>query len=322
MHLSEQSRPELTEVEIDPRRAALNAELYCFLLDKTAQEAERYAGRRIRESSEKYAETYRRSRIGIEDSYFLLTHQEKILDSYGEEGESFKQIAREIVHEADDRRRQLELAGSDKSSGQRILLALRLQVKQRRMSEQQRSRLYRATGYSNEESQLISRRIGKSLALTAITGAIFTPATAAVVAYGKSHPFLGESLTSTENLLALGTSYALHYGAVYKNGISNHDLLREEKIGTSPNVYATSMYYLLKKLAPEHKRLQDLAIAAGSIAPTAVPEALIFLPTLFSATTGPSIVVGRNIFGAGLNLAQTKINDAWRNKAVAKDSTK
>lgn len=312
--------PDQTEsfIVISPQKAAVNANLYCFLLDTISEHANRYATQRVVESPERFIEAYERSRIGIEDIYFSLKLQQQIPGFYGEEAESFRKIASGLVVKITKRQNALEQNSNNITMSHRLLLAAKLQLRQRQMSAQQRVRLYEAIGYSQTEAALITKSLVKSLALSTATGLLFTAVTGTVVASSKIHPFLGSDVYSPENMLALGVSYVMHYGAAIKNASTNVELLRNEAVGTSPNIYATSLYFLLKKLAPEHESFQKAAIIAGSLAPTAVPEA-IFLPVLFASPAGPSIVVGRNVLGSGLNLLQTKTNTFWGNRARKKN---
>jgi hypothetical protein len=96
-------------------------------------------------------------------------------------------------------------------------------------------------------------------------------------------------------------SFVLDYATSFVDGWQNLRLLRNPKIGTSPNFIATSAYYTAEKVIPNRKTIKGFATA---IMPSFISEnPPLFIAGLTSEQMLTKVAMGR-IFTAGITAAQ------------------
>jgi hypothetical protein len=113
-------------------------------------------------------------------------------------------------------------------------------------------------------------------------------------------PCVKEVVESSPNAMFFG-SFALDYGASFLDGLQNLRLLRNPKIGTSPNIAGTIAFYTAEKVIPKRRTIKSLVTAMG---PSLISENPgFFFAGLFDEQMRSKIAMTK-LFTAGVTLAQ------------------
>ncbi len=209
--------------------------------------------------------------------------------------------------------KELRLASASKISNlERVRTAIKARKKLKQLSDNQRTILLSIAGYSEQtEGKKIAKKISKSGVYMAIAGIPYTLGTIGAIALEKARPLvqLG-NISNRSTQLTIALSYLLSYSAAYVNSQTNLRLLRDTNINTCPNIFATGLYFMLKKLVPESELMADLGVRLGTFAPGIIQEPAV-ISSLFIPILGPQAVLARNVAGAVLNAGQAGINEVW-----------
>ena len=165
---------------------------------------------------------------------------------------------------------------------------------------------YTIAKYSSEEQQDEIERLFAGSKQTAknvlISAGLATATTVGIVglmtageALGFAHPTLPD-IPNSNALTALAFSYVLEYAATLVNGKINANALKDAKVGTSANIYATLAYYYLRRVVPNNEKIQDAGVILGTLIPVLSGEPTT-LPLLL-LPNGGNAVFNKNIISA------------------------
>ncbi|MDO8340509.1 MAG: hypothetical protein Q7T59_00890, partial [Candidatus Woesebacteria bacterium] len=227
--------------------------------------------------------------------------------------------ANEIGHMLDDIFPQLQQSSEDHNkrapsldSIDRIRISLKARKQLKNLPEEQKSQLLSLVGYTDpKERAKVLKKIGFSGLLTGISTIPYTLGIAGAIALEKTNPIIHlDDISNRSTQIAIALSYLLSYSTTFAVNQTNIRLLRDPNINTCPNIFSTSLYFLLKKLMPEKELMADLGVTVGTFTPSLIQEPAV-ISSLFIPVLGPQVVLARNIAGGILNLGQAGINEIW-----------
>jgi hypothetical protein len=251
-------------------------------------------------TTESYTNVLKRAHNAFNDLYTMRGDPEKkeiFRAQWGQEGEAFEQI----FDGASDQFSTIQQESAEKAimlppeKRARVGVSAAYYLSKYGTKEQTVEAL-KYLGYSKDTL----KKVAASFALTVATSIPPPTVMTAAAAWGAEHPLL-TGLATTNKVLAVISSYALSYGAAYINARANISALRDPKIETSPNVFATIAYFILRKVVPEYEKLQDRGTIEGSIAPTVFGD-LTSIGTLL-LPNGATITASKNVANALIQLA-------------------
>lgn len=255
------------------------------------------------------------TRTALVDLYFI---KEQGLDPQvfekrlGEQAVVVTDLFNTIVSQMQERKDEYLRTASDLSRLDRVRIAIKARKKLKELSEDQRTNLLSVAGYAEQrESTRITKKIATSGILTGVAAIPYTVGTIGAIALEKAHPFVQlAGIYDGKTQVAIALSYLISYSAAYVTSQTNVRLLKDPKINTCPNIFATGLYFMLKKLVPESELMADLGVRVGTFAPGIIQEPAV-IASLFVPILGPQAVLARNIAGGVLNLGQAGINEVW-----------
>lgn len=177
------------------------------------------------------------------------------------------------------------------------------------LSGEQQARIISLMGYTQEELTDTAKKIGVSAGLTASTGIAAWVFVSSAALFGGSHPFVEQY---PQKDLIVASSYIGHYLSAVVKSYQNMRMLKDQDIETSPDILATSIFLLSKKLLPDKIRLRDLTTLAAGVFPAVFTE--IYSASLLNPDFGPSTVISKNIAGTIFNSAMAGAVKWWINK--------
>ncbi|OGK31379.1 hypothetical protein A3F29_01465 [Candidatus Roizmanbacteria bacterium RIFCSPHIGHO2_12_FULL_33_9] len=310
-----------SEIGKEATKEQLTASRIAFYMDlleisgSAAQDFARSKGDTENLDKKSVKQLIRETRTALVDLYFI---REQGLDTdafdvqWGERATDFKGILEGINPELDQRSEELNQKAPNINSFERAKILLKARKKLQKMSESQKAQLLSIVGYADsEESASVAKKIGVSGVLTSLYAYPYIVGIAGAIALEKANPLIHlEDISSRSTQLTIALSYLLSYSAAFVNSQSNIRLLRDPNINTCPNIFATGLYFILKKIVPEKELVADLGVRAGTFAPGLIQEPFA-ISSLFIPALGPGAVFARNIAGGLLNLGQAGINEIW-----------
>lgn len=266
-------------------------------------------------SKKEIKETQADTKTALVDLYFIREQgldPKAFKERWGERAVDVENLLDSISPELHLHREEFLSQASNLNSFERARISLKARRRLKQLSEDQKTQLLSIVGYSDsKERARVLNKIGFSGILTGIATIPYTVGIAGAIALEKTHPLvqLG-SISNRSTQLTIALSYLLSYSAAFVNSQTNLRLLRDTNINTSPNIFATGLYFMLKKLVPESELMADLGVRVGTFVPGIIQEPAV-ISSLFVPILGPQAVLARNIAGGVLNLGQAGINEVW-----------
>lgn len=255
------------------------------------------------------------TRTALVDLYFIRDQgldPKPFEELWGDKAEEYSALLDGIYPQLQQRNDEIIQRASSLSTFDRMKISLKARKKLKQLSENQKAQLLSVVGYAeSEERGRILKKLGISGVLTGIYALPYTVGIAGAIALEKANPLIHlEDLSSRSTQITIALSYLMSYSAAFVNSQTNIRLLKDQNINTCPNIFATGLYFLLRKLVPEKELIADLGVRAGTFAPGLVQEPAV-IASLFVPILGPQAVLARNIAGGVLNLGQAGINEIW-----------
>lgn len=304
------------EIVKEPSSAQMtiaNLQFYLYLrktidkASKTYAERKRFERRGIWDDAESLST---RIGVGIEDLYFTSNKNPKELENFnkqwGEEADLVKSLLSQIEPKLQKKRIKFSANATSLNFLQRRLVMGEAIRKLSTFTVEQQTRVFEQIGYNRDEAIDIAKKIGISMLAGSAATAVAYSLVGATSTLGFTEPFLRNS-TNINTALSVMSSYMMHYGTLGVTSEMNNQLL--EQNGSSPNIQATIVYYILKKMYPDSKKLQEAGVSLATFTPVLLQE-IGFLPALFTPL-GPSVVTLRNISGAVYNSALILADKTW-----------
>ncbi len=318
---SRELRNEATREQLAATRIAFYLELL-KTSDLTAKDYARSIGTEKNLSKKEIKSIQADTRTALVDLYFIREQEldpEAFEEQWGERTQEFKSMLDGISPQLQQSSEELLIHAPNLNSFERARISLRARKRLKQLPEDQKTQLLSIVGYTDpKERARILKKIGFSGILTGVATIPYTIGIAGAIVLEKAHPLVQlDDISNRSTQLTIALSYLLSYSAAFVNSQTNLMLLRDPNINTCPNIFATSLYFMLKKLVPESELLSDLGVRAGTFVPGLIQEPAV-ISSLFIPVLGPQAVLARNIAGGILNLGQAGINEVWLKKKGTK----
>lgn len=302
-----------TPKEATPEQAAAaHVGFYLTLHKRLGREAKEYANgvakekglnKKERRNLKKNVTTALLDLYAIKDNSLSM---EPFEQKWGNESQKLSDLLEPHKTILEETKSAYEAAAPTYSPAKRIAVAANAARVLRGLEGEQKERLFELAGYSEDEGWSMTKKIARAGGWSLGLGTASVGIVAGTGVVEKMTHFGGLSdISDTKTQVLLGLSYGLHYSAAILNGHVNHSLLKDQEINNAPNVFATSLYFLLKKFVPENKAAHYAGVQAGTIGPIAWQE-IGFLSSL-AIPGAAEIVFARNAAGVAINASQAVV---------------
>lgn len=307
------------EVPTSEQTAVADALFYCKFLDLMDNAARQYGLWKISKSHSgtrcnDQEESKSKAKTALEDLYEAGEDKDKIMSfkkAWGDETEEFQSILIRISPKIREENEKIHGQAYKFGVKAKLNAAVTTTRKMIHLSNNERLALLQQIGYTKEEAVDICKKIAISSGLSAAEAAVFFGGTFAAAGYAATHPFYSEMNNTAAYLVP--ASYALKYMTATINSYMNMPLLREKSIKTSPNVFSTSMYYLLNKFFKDDSKVRSLFSTAVTLIEPAVQD-IFWTPTFAVPGIGASVNTARCAASTGINLLESGAKELFLRK--------
>lgn len=144
----------------------------------------------------------------------------------------------------------------------------------------------------------IKRKLAYSAGLVLVSAVVYKGVEISMLMGLTSEPYLIKIIEKSPYVM-LGGSFAADYLTSLVSGFQNLRLLENRRIGTSPNLVATSAYYASEKIIPECKTVRNILTAIMpsfiSTNPFLIASALVNEQMLLNVATAKLFTTGLNV---------------------------
>ena len=319
MFMSGEIRLNQSQENIQPTQSQLataNALFYLHTIDTFSTIATQYAKRKEGSQRDSFGTTndlVSRIRAGLEDLYVIKQQGDRealtqFHMQWGNEAYLLDSLLTSHVEPLAERRESIlsEVVSNSRVSQLRAIYGLARRIPS--LTEDQQVHLFELLGYDRDRAIDITKKIGVSVLMGSAITAIGYPLSGTTALLGGHESFL-QSLSPEDIHAAVLASYLAHYGARFLASQQHKRLLTNENIETSPNILATCLFFLTRRMYSDNKVLQDIAIRFGTMI-SILPQEFALIPSL-ATKFGPSAVVARNISETALNCLIIVADEIW-----------
>lgn len=299
--------PRLDGLEVKPTQGQINAagvEFYFALHDLFGETARDFVARRR-------GRLQRKAAIALEDIYFAGDDQEKLgkcAEVLGEEFPVYQGLLESkqglITSLSTTYNKLAPTIGRREAFG----IGTRAAIRSKWLTNEQRAH---AAELGYEEKKKTEAIINTGLALgsnAAFFYWAFGGFAAAAVASSQTEFFRDNQFLLTR------AAWGFHYAVAVLNSQQIVRLLNNPAIGTSPDWISTSSYYLARKIAPNHKSVQEWAARVGHVLPMVGQDLLFVTSTHLVGALGGDVGdvtwFSRNAAGSATNILQAGLAEA------------
>lgn len=294
-------------------QTVMNLQKYLFVQNTINKIAERFAQRKHISGQGVYDEEKsiaQRISSGMKDLYYIKQKNDQkssrtFREQWGEEAYIINGLLSQAEIAIEKNEFKLEKKGNFNKKDHFLTFISAVQAIQK-SPEDERTRIFEIMGYESKQALDIAKKIGISAGASVVASVPAMGLVAGVSIYEQAHPNLINA-SDIVRIPVVFSSYVAHYGSLLALTIKNFEML--EKDGLCPNVQTTIGYYAAKKIFPEQRLIHMLSVGFTTIGSVAWEE--IPLSATWLNPSGPSVVTGRNVEGAGFNLAMYFLIKRW-----------